>query len=151
MGLRAGQRHFTILPALGFRMARSAGRLRSSVAPVWGTNGGSMWKSISVLAVVLLLGVIAFAASNSMTGYIVDEKCGAKGAHPGAEACAKKCIDGGEKPVFVNDADKSVVHLENPDAIKGHEGHHVSVTGTVKDGVLHIDKLAMADAGDQKH
>lgn len=109
-----------------------------------------MSKSVSILAIVLLLGAVASAAS-SMTGYIVDEKCGAKGAHPGAEACAKKCIEGGEKPIFVSDADKSVLHLDNPDAIKGHEGHHVSVTGTVKDGVLHIDKLAMADASSQKH
>jgi hypothetical protein len=35
-------------------------------------------------------------------------------------------------------------HLDNPDATKGHEGDHVNVTGTVKNGVLHIDKLATA-------
>ena len=74
----------------------------------------------------------------------MDEKCGAKGAHAGAEDCAKKCIEAGEKAVFVNDADKTVLKLDNPDATKGHEGHHVNVSGSVKDGVLHIDKLTMA-------
>ena len=46
--------------------------------------------------------------------------------------------------VFVGDTDKSVLKLDNPDAVKGHEGHHVNVTGSVKDGTLHIDKLAIA-------
>ena len=103
-----------------------------------------MKKLVPVLVCVALLSAMAPASGASMTGYIVDEKCGAKGAHPGAEACAKKCAEAGEKMVFVGDKDKSVLKLDNPDAVKGHEGHHVSVTGSVKDGVLHIDKLAMA-------
>lgn len=103
-----------------------------------------MKKFLLVVACLGLLSSLVFAAGSGMTGYIVDAKCGAKGAHPGAEACAKKCIEGGEKPVFVSDADKSVLQLDNPEAIKGHEGHHVTVTGTTKAGVLHIDKLEMA-------
>lgn len=103
-----------------------------------------MKRLLPVLVCVALLSAMALASGASMTGYIVDEKCGAKGAHPGAEACAKKCAEAGEKMVFVGDKDKSVLKLDNPDAVKGHEGHHVSVTGSVKDGVLHIDKLAMA-------
>jgi hypothetical protein len=103
-----------------------------------------MKKLVPILACVALLSAMAFASSATMTGYIIDDKCGAKGAHEGAEACAKKCIEAGAKPVFVSDADKTLLQLDNPDATKGHEGHHVSVTGTVKDGVLHIDELAMA-------
>jgi hypothetical protein len=104
-----------------------------------------MKKVLATLACVALLSMVAMAGSSSMTGYIVDEKCGAKGAHAGAEDCAKKCIEAGEKAVFVSDNSKEVLHLDNPEAIKGHEGHHVNVTGSVKDGVLHIDKLAMAE------
>ena len=103
-----------------------------------------MKKLLPILAVVALLSAMAFASGKTMTGYIVDEKCGAQGAHASAESCAKKCIEAGEKPVFVSDSSQEVLHLDNPDATKGHEGHHVNVTGTVKDGVLHIDKLAMA-------
>ena len=103
-----------------------------------------MKKLLTILACVALLSAMAFASSATMTGYIIDEKCGAKGAHPGAEACAKKCIEAGEKMVFVGDKDKNVLKLDNPDATKGHEGHHVNVTRTVSDGVLHIDNLTMA-------
>ena len=110
-----------------------------------------MKKLLPILACVALLSAMAFASSASMTGYIVDEKCGAKGAHAGAEDCAKKCIEAGLKPVFVSDADKSVLKLDNPGAIKGHEGHHVNVTGSVKDGVLHIDNLTMAADQPKEH
>jgi hypothetical protein len=106
-----------------------------------------MKKILATLACVALLSAMAMAGISSMTGYIVDEKCGAKGAHAGAEACAKKCIEAGEKAVFVTDNSKEVLQLDNPEAIKGHEGHHVNVTGTVTKGVLHIDKLAMAEEG----
>ncbi len=103
-----------------------------------------MRKVLSVVACIALLSALALAASSTMTGYVVDEKCGAKGAHAGAEDCAKKCAAAGSPMVFVNDQDHSVLKLDNPEAVKGHEGHHVSVKGSVKGDTLHIDKLAMA-------
>ena len=114
-----------------------------------------MKKLLSICAAfVMLFAVAAWASDSSMTGYIVDEKCGAKSAHPGSEACAKRCIEGGSKAVFVSDDKKEVIAIANQDAIKGHEGHHVKVTGSVTDGSLHIDKLEMAangDAGEHQH
>ena len=103
-----------------------------------------MKKLLPILACVALLSAMAFASGATMTGYIVDEKCGAKDASAAGAACAKKCIQAGAKAVFVSDADKSVLKLDNPDATKGHEGDHVNVSGSVKDGVLHIDNLTMA-------
>ncbi len=103
-----------------------------------------MKKLLAVAACIAMLGALALASSGSMTGYIVDEKCGVKGAHEGAEACAKKCAEAGAAMVFVSDQDKTVLKLDNPDAVKGHEGHHVSVKGSVKGDTLHIDQLAMA-------
>ena len=97
-------------------------------------------------AFVLLLAAAAWAADSTMTGYIVDEKCGVKGAHANAEACAKRCIEGGAKAVLVTDDKKEVVQIQNQDAIKGHEGHHVKVSGSMNEGALHIDKLEMAAA-----
>ncbi|MBZ5568854.1 MAG: hypothetical protein LAN64_13515 [Acidobacteriia bacterium] len=108
-----------------------------------------MKKLLPILACLALLSAMAFASGATMTGYIVDEKCGARGANASAAACSKKCIEAGEKPVFVSDNSKEVLHLDNPDATKGHEGHHVNVTGSVKGGVLHIDKLAMASSEHQ--
>jgi hypothetical protein len=48
--------------------------------------------------------------------------------------------------VFVTDKDKKVLSLDNPDAIKGHEGHHVRVTGKVTGDTLHVDNLTMVAA-----
>src|ERR1043165_4767671 len=102
-----------------------------------------MKKLLAIAAGIALLSALAFASGSAMTGYIVDEKCGVKGAHEGAEACAQKWAEAGEKMVFVGDKDKNVLKLDNPDAVKGHEGHHVTVTGSVNEGTLHIDTLAM--------
>jgi hypothetical protein len=33
-------------------------------------------------------------------------------------ACVKKCIEGGMKPVFVDEAKKAVWTIDNPDAVK---------------------------------
>jgi SpoU rRNA methylase family enzyme len=99
-----------------------------------------------IVAATMLFAVAAWASDSSMSGWIVDSKCGAHAAHAGNEACTKKCLEAGAKPVFVSDNKKEVLNLNNPDAVKGHEGHHVKVTGTVSDGVLHVDSLEMADS-----
>jgi hypothetical protein len=88
--------------------------------------------------------MLASPKDMSWNGWISDSKCGAKGANAAHEACAKKCIDAGEKPVFVSDKDQKVINIDNPEAVKGHEGHHVQVMGTMDDkGMLHVDKLTM--------
>jgi hypothetical protein len=86
------------------------------------------------------------AGETTVNGYIVDEKCGAQGASAEKAACAKKCIEGGQKAVLVNDADGSVWMIENQDSIKGHEGHHVTVTGhpDAEKKSIHIATLKMA-------
>jgi hypothetical protein len=112
-----------------------------------------MKKLVIVLcAICLMLTVVAVAkdkaaSGSSWTGYISDAKCGAAkvGTEAGA-ACAKKCIEGGQKAVFVNDKDKSVVDIANQDAVKGHEGHHVKLSGTKGADGIHVDKVEMATA-----
>lgn len=111
-------------------------------------------------ALAVVLGLCMFAAvgiakdkaakGNKMTGWIMDEKCAANAGKPGQEACAKKCIEGGQKAVFVSEKDKEVLQIDNPDVTKGHEGHHVTVTGKVDNGTLHIDNLAMAGSAKGK-
>ena len=102
-------------------------------------------KKIQLLGIGLLLcSVLAFAAptDNSWDGWISDSKCGAKGANADHAACAKGCISKGEKPVFVSDTDQQVINIDNPKSVAGHEGQHVKVTGTMKNGTLHVDKVA---------
>jgi len=95
---------------------------------------------------VFALSALAFddmGKSTTVNGWVVDDKCGAKGAHAGAEECTKKCLAAGAKMVVVTDGDQKVLAVENPDALKGHEGHHVAVTGTMKGDSIHVDSAKM--------
>lgn len=95
---------------------------------------------------VLTLSVLAFddmGKSTTVNGWVVDAKCGAKGANAGAEACTKKCVAAGEKMVIVSDSDQKVIAVENQDALKGHEGHHVAVTGSMGKDSMKVASVKM--------
>jgi len=100
-----------------------------------------------ILSITFLYVAVVFAdeaaKSETVNGWVSDSKCGAKGANAGAAACTKKCIAAGEKPVVVSDADQRVYSVENPDALKGHEGHHVAVTGHVNGDSIHVESVKM--------
>ena len=90
-------------------------------------------------ALVVLPGTAAFA--DSWTGRISDDHCGAGGAKDGHAACAKKCVDGGGKYVFVN-ADKKVFAIDNQELASQHLDHEVVVTGTVDGTNLKVESIA---------
>jgi hypothetical protein len=102
---------------------------------------------MKLFVVLLALSTVpALAADMKVSGYIGDSMCGAKHNSSAPDvACVKKCLDGGAKPVFVDDAKKEVYVIDDPDAIKGHEGHHVAVVATVDEPgkTIHISKLTM--------
>ena len=81
--------------------------------------------------------------SATVSGWITDAKCGAKGANAAGEACTKKCVAAGEKMVIVTDGDQKVLAVDNQDALKGHEGHHVTVTGTMSKDSMHVASVKM--------
>jgi hypothetical protein len=109
-------------------------------------------KRFLVLAVIC--SASAFAADQStkpIDGWISDSQCGATHVGSGA-ACVKKCIGGGAKPVFVDDAKKQVWTIDDPEAVAAHYGHHVAVQGTVNtaDKSVHIASVTMLkDQGNQ--
>lgn len=95
---------------------------------------------------LLALSALAFddmGKSATVNGWVVDDKCAAKGANAGAEACTKKCLAAGAKMVIVTDKDQKVLAVDNPDALKGHEGHHIAASGTVKGDSIHVDSMKM--------
>jgi hypothetical protein len=95
---------------------------------------------------VCALSALAFddmGKSATVNGWVSDDKCGAKGANAGAEACTKKCLAAGAKVVIVTDGDSKVLAVDNPDALKGHEGHHIAVTGAVKGDSIHVESAKM--------
>jgi hypothetical protein len=97
-----------------------------------------MKKIIGLVVFAALVSGLALAEAGSWTGFINDAKCGAKVD----AACAKKCAEAGEKMVLVT-ADKTVIAIANQDAVKGHEGHHVTVKGNLDKGVLTISSVEM--------
>jgi hypothetical protein len=101
-------------------------------------------KFLTVVAFLLSAATVGFAA-DTMTGYISDSHCGAKGAKPGHEECATKCVtEHGAKYVFVNDADHKVYAIDNQDKVAAHAGHHVTVKGTMQGDNLKLDTISMA-------
>ena len=99
-----------------------------------------------LLCFVFALTAVAFdemGKSATVNGWVVDDKCGAKGANAGGKACTKKCLAAGAKMVIVTDADQKVLAVENPDALKGHEGHHIAVTGHMGKDSIHVESAKM--------
>jgi len=100
------------------------------------------------LAVCFVLGLTALAfddmgKSTTVNGWVVDDKCGAKGANAAGEACTKKCLAAGAKMVIVTDGDQKVLMVDNPDALKGHEGHHIAATGHMGKDSIHVESAKM--------
>jgi hypothetical protein len=99
----------------------------------------------AAVSVLLLMVALASAADKSATvnGYVSDSMCGAKGANSSHAGCMTKCLGKGAKAVIVTDDDQKVVNVDNPDVLKGHEGHHVAVTGAMKGDSIHVDSVKM--------
>lgn len=96
------------------------------------------------LAVPFMIVGASFASdATTVKGYVSDSQCGVKGANEKAAECTKKCISKGAKMVVVTDGDQKVLTVENPDALTGHEGHHVAVTGHVTGDSLHVESVKM--------
>ncbi len=102
----------------------------------------------AILSVSILgLAGIAFAADQTtVTGWVSDSQCGVKGANANHEACTKKCLSKGASMVVVTDGDQKVLTVDNPDALKGHEGHHIAATGEVKGDSIHVESAKMVGA-----
>lgn len=101
------------------------------------------------LAVVLAVGSMSafagaqMAKTHRLSGWISDAKCGASMHTP---ACVTKCVNAGEKPVFV-DSHKKVWSIDNPDAVaSNYYGEHVKVkvTEDTANNSVHIDKISKA-------
>ena len=103
---------------------------------------------VASLVVVFSFAMIAARAADAskVSGYISDSMCNAKHAGQNSD-CVKKCIEGGmASPVFVDEDKKTVWKIDNPDAVKGFYGNHVTVSATRDNEKksVHIDSIAAA-------
>jgi hypothetical protein len=105
----------------------------------------SVLVSLCLSAFLFVIVAMSSAGDNATTvnGWVSDSKCGVKGANASAAECTKKCLEKGAKIVVVTDGDQKVLAVDNPEALKGHEGHHVAVTGHVMGDSIHVDSTKM--------
>jgi hypothetical protein len=128
------------------------------VIAAWGCNQNFKKEKPAMRKVLVLVLAICFVSaltamafddmgkmgkSATVNGWVSDDKCGAKGANDKAEACTKKCLAAGAKMVIVTDKDQKILMVDNPDALKGHEGHHIAATGSVNGDSIHVDSMKM--------
>jgi len=95
------------------------------------------------VSLLLMVGLAVAADSSTVNGTVSDSMCGAKGASASHAACMTKCLGKGAKAVIVTDADQKVLTVDNPEALKGHESHHVAVTGHVTGDSIHVESVKM--------
>jgi len=101
----------------------------------------------ALLAVVALvsLGTLALAGddakTSTWTGWITDEQCGAKNASAEGAACTLKCAKNGIKLVLYVEDGKKLVGLDDQAEALKHVGAPVTVTGTLEDGVIKVQKI----------
>jgi len=101
--------------------------------------------AVAAAGVVLTMLSAHAADSTKTNGWISDAMCGAK--HAGGDmTCAKQCLQGGEKPVFVDESKKQVWKIDNPDAVKKFWGDHVTVSASTDSSKMsvHINSIEEA-------
>ena len=92
------------------------------------------------------LAMFAFAAMSAMaadyTGYIMDQSCASKPAMKGNEACAQRCIKGGQPAVLVTE-DGKIYKIADQDKVTAHAGHKVTITGTMDNDTIKVESVKM--------
>jgi hypothetical protein len=85
------------------------------------------------------------AKTHTWSGVITNDMCGAKDASAAKAECTKTCVkEHGAKYALYNPADKKVYVLDPQSTAEGHEGHNVTVKGTLDGDTIHVESLAMA-------
>lgn len=100
-----------------------------------------------VLAIVVLVSLSSakdpHARRMNLTGWISDSECAAKVGDLSNGECAKRCVEHGEKLVLVLDQGHRILTVDNPDAVRGHEGRHARITCKLANDNVHVDKLSL--------
>ena len=91
----------------------------------------------------LMIMVLSFAVVGSIAAFAQGTDQSSDGAKMSADKAPLKNIKGtikaeGDKYTFVSDADQKSWDIMNPEAVKGHEGHHVELSAHV-----YADKMAV--------
>jgi hypothetical protein len=101
-----------------------------------------MKRIVTVLALGLFAGSGFGQPVTKVSGWVEDGVAHTPG---NSSETVKQAIASGAPYVFVDDTNKIVWRIDNPGAVKGHEGHHVAFSGTMDPNMktIHIEKLTM--------
>jgi hypothetical protein len=111
-----------------------------------------MTKVLALAAFLALASLAAFAENWTGTGYISDEQCAVSGSkakkaadwvNPDKfESCAQKCAKAGSPLVFVTEDNKILkFDTDSTKKVMPLLGHRVSLSGTLENGTLKVDKV----------
>jgi hypothetical protein len=108
-----------------------------------------MKRAMFCAVALLFVGGLAVAQDSgkqgSWSGVVTNDMCGAKDASAAKAECTKTCVkEHGAKYALYNPADKKLYVLDPADKIQGHEGHNVTIKGTLDGNTIHVDTLTMA-------
>jgi hypothetical protein len=118
----------------------------------WGDKTMVKKVSLCAAAFILLTGMVLAGQADkagTWSGFVTDSICGAKNAGPAGASCTKECVSKkGAKLALYDSASKKAYILDPQEKATGHEGHNVTVTGTLdKDGnTIHVTSLSMSKA-----
>jgi hypothetical protein len=94
--------------------------------------------------------LLAMAVCVMFTTLAIAQDASQMGGSDKAAAAPLKTLKGtiktdGDKTVFVTDKDQKSWEIINPDAVKGHEGHHVELSAHVyaDKGQIHVMSVKM--------
>ena len=98
-----------------------------------------MKKVLSVATMVAASGLmtLAFAATSTVRGYVMDKKCSTMASMKGNVSCVTTCLKSGQDAVLVEDSG-TVLNIANKAAIMKVAGRHAVLTGTVADGAITV-------------
>ena len=119
---------------------------------------GSSGQMRKILLPLVLLATISTYSDEpkTVTGWVSDAHC--KAAHVGGKNpdCVRKCVKGGadvghpeweaQDMVLIVDGTDEVLTIANPDALKGHEAKHVTLSVDRTENRIHVTKVVSADA-----
>jgi hypothetical protein len=99
-----------------------------------------MRKLITILFALSLLTFFSLAAQDATQQDNVQSGTTTKASH-----ITGKISDDGK--TFVSDSDGKSYTISNPDAVKGHEGHHVTLKANVSSDQTSVDVVSLKMAG----
>jgi hypothetical protein len=110
-----------------------------------------------IFSLLLVTSAFIFAEEKSLqntttTGWFSDESCARSKIEsgeigPNGRECVQKCIAEGKKMVFIDEKEKAMYFVDNPQAAKGQESHYVRVVGTTdpKAKTLHVASVKVLE------